>query len=119
LAILVAVVIATTPVINVLCAMDCSHTRHTRTATAHCHDAARDEGVTLRSVPAPCHHDCTSSIGALVTSVSGRSVADPEAGASIIVQPIQRVLRPLCQMSNGLPGPVGHRTLPLLAVLRI
>jgi hypothetical protein len=72
-ALALALLIAATPVIGVVCAMDC----HPAPATSSlCHEAAvPHDRVTFRAAPHACDHDQTGGTAALLAIASARDCA--------------------------------------------
>src|SRR3990170_812604 len=71
-ALVLALLVAATPVIGVVCAMDCEQPLAT---SSPCHDATDPQGgITLRAAPHACNHDHTGVIPALLSSASARDV---------------------------------------------
>jgi hypothetical protein len=118
-AFVVALIVAATPMVGALCAMDCNHPR---AVTSHCHDVApADESVTFRAVPHACNHDHTAMNPALLSGVSGRPLSAPLSGAAPM--PSHWMVHALGSLRatpmDGPPGPIGYGTPFPIAVLRI
>lgn len=120
-ALVLGLVVAATPVISVLCAMECDPP-HAGSASP-CHDASvPDDGTTFRAVPHACDHDHTGGSPALLASATGRDAV----GASVAAAPLTFVHTLVHQagmaaaaMMYGPPGLSGRSTSSHLTVLRI
>lgn len=119
-ALVLALLLAATPLLGVVCEMDCDQPQATSPA---CHTAnVPDDAITLRNGPHSCDHDHTSGSPALLASASGRdsvgaSVAVPLPTLAHVSVPAARMV--LAAALHGPPGLSGGMKASYLTVLRI
>ena len=78
-ALALALLVAATPVIGIVCAMDCGQPPAT---SSTCHDGSVPHaGITLRGTPHACDHDHGGAKPALLTSSSARDSAGTSVAA--------------------------------------
>ena len=112
-----ALLVAATPVIGVVCEMDCDRPT---AASPRCHQSnVPHDGVTLRDVPHACHHDHTSGRPAFLTSASGRDAVGTSFGALTATLVPAILAETHAAACGALHGPPGRRTSPHITVLRI
>jgi hypothetical protein len=119
-ALALALVVAASPAIALICEMDCDHPS---TASEPCHAAHNAQpDAALHGAPHACNHDHTGLSPALLTSIkSGDSAAVSVVSA---LPPVLQALAHHARMSGGAamhgpPGPAGPSTSARLSVLRI
>ena len=118
-ALALALLVAATPVIGIVCAMDCDQTPAT---LLPCHDATVSQnGNTLRAAPHACDHDHTGASPALLASASGRdSVATLVAPLAMFVFAIlPEAHAAAAGAMHGPPGLSARSTSLHITVLRI
>jgi hypothetical protein len=117
-AFIVAVSMATTPVLGVICEMDCEKLP----APPTCHVSANSpDGPSLRSGPHACNHDHSMDSAAVVASAVARNsvgtyVAVPIATTALAAVAVARVA---ILAMHGPPGLTGRSVSSRLTVLRI
>jgi hypothetical protein len=117
-AVLLALVLAATPVLGVVCQMDCDHVP----ATPTCHESASSpDGSIVRSAQHACNHDHSTGSPALLASAGARDlvgtfVALPLTTLADASVPDARVA---ILAMHGPPGLSGRSTSPHTTVLRI
>ena len=120
-AFVLALLVAATPVIRVVCEIDCD--QPLAPSSPPCHDASvPHDGSTLRGVPHACDHDHTGPSPALLTGATGGN----SVGTSVAA-PLPRLVRALVpevraaadEAMLGPPGLSGRSTSSHNTVLRI
>jgi hypothetical protein len=120
-ALVLALLVAATPVIGVLCEMECDQPR--AGSSSPCHEGGDpDNGTTFRGVPHVCDHDHTGGSPALLTSATGRD----SVGASVAAPPptllhglVREAGMAAAAAMHGPPGLGSRSTSSQLTVLRI
>jgi hypothetical protein len=118
-ALALALLVAATPVIGVVCAMDCDRSLAT---WPPCHDEPiPHDGITLRAAHHACDHDHTGGRPALLISPGrdpvGISVAAPALMLAVAILPEAHAAT-ACAL-HGPPGLTARSTSSLITVLRI
>ena len=119
-ALVLALMIAASPAIVLLCEMDCDDSP---TASESCHAAhGSRQGAALHSGPHACNHDHTGVNPAELTTAKGRdsAAASLQIAAPPAVQAlVHQVLTSGAAAMHGPPGPIICSTSSRLTVLRI
>lgn len=119
-ALALALLVAATPVIGIVCAMDCGQPP-ARSST--CHDGSVPHaGITLRGTPHACDHHHGGAKPALLTSSSARDSAGTSVAASapafVLAIPVEAPASAAGAM-HGPPGLSARSTSFQTTVLRI
>jgi hypothetical protein len=119
-ALALALLVAATPVIGVVCVVDCDRSLAT---WPPCHDATvSHDGITLRAAPHACDHDHTGKSPALLTGANTRDSVGISVAASAptLVHAIlpEAHAATACAL-HGPPGLATRSTSSLITVLRI
>jgi hypothetical protein len=118
-AFVLALLIAASPAIGLLCEMDCDHPP---AASEPCHAAhGLQNDATLREAPHGCSHDHTGGNPALLSSAPSRYAAGP---ILVALSPALQIVAHQSRVSvdGGMhdpPGPTSRNTSSRLTVLRI
>jgi len=119
-ALALALLVAATPVIGIVCAMDCGRPP-ARSST--CHDGSvPDAGVTLESAPHACDHNHGGAKPALLTSFSARDSAGTSVAAlapAFVLAILPEVPASAAGTMHGPPGLSARSTSFRTTVLRI
>jgi hypothetical protein len=119
-ALALALLVAATPVIGIVCAMDCDQPPAT---SLPCHDATvPHDGITLRAAPHACDHDHTGAGPALLTSASGRDSVGTSIASLAPTFVFAIVPEPHATAAGAMHGPPGlsaRSWSSLITVLRI
>jgi len=116
-AFVVALLLTATPVLGMVCRMDCDQPA----ATSACHkSAASPEGSAIRDAGHPCGHDHASGKPAVITSSIARdsAVTIVALASTSLGQSSSDTRLPAASM-HGPPGPGGRSTASRITVLRI
>jgi hypothetical protein len=116
-AFLLALLLTATPVLGVVCEMDCDRPP----ASSECHQSTSSaSGPTVRRVQHGCHHDHTTGRPAVLASASARdSVASVVAiGLPTLAHALLSDVRVAMLAMNGPPGVIGRSTSTII-ILRI
>jgi hypothetical protein len=117
-AFIVAVSMAVTPVLGVVCEMDCEK----RPASPTCHlSPSSPDGPTVRSGPHACNHDHSMGSAAVVASAAARDSLGTDAAFPIATTALASVAdaRVANLVMHGPPGVTGRSVSSRLTVLRI
>jgi hypothetical protein len=117
---ILALVLAATPVLGLVCQLDCDQLPK----SVACHESANSsDHLSVRSAPHPCDHDHTGGSPALAASASGfrESVGIAMVGLSIpaLAHATVSDVRTAIADVHGPPGLIASRLSALITVLRI
>ena len=119
-ALALALLVAATPVIGIVCAMDCDQPPPT---SSTCHDGSvLHAGVTLRGAPHACDHDDGGATPALLTTSSARDSAGTSVAAlapTFVLAIIPSAHSSVAGAMHGPPGLSTRNTSFHTTVLRI
>jgi hypothetical protein len=119
-ALALALLVAATPVIGIVCAMDCGQPP-ARSST--CHDGSVPHaGITLRGTPHACDHDHGGAKPALLTSSSARDSAGTSVAAlahAFVLAILPEAPASAAGAMHGPPGLTARSTSFQTTVLRI
>ena len=120
-ALVLALAVAATPVISVLCEMECDQPR--AGSASPCHEASvPDDDTTVRGVPHACDHDHTDGNPALLNSATGRDSAAASLAAApppLVHALVDEARVAAAAAMHGPPGLSGRIPSSHITVLRI
>ena len=119
-ALALALLVAATPVIGIVCAMDCDQPPAT---SSTCHDGSvLHAGITVQSAPHACDHDHGGASPALLTNASGRDSSGTSAAAlsfTFVLAILPEAHAPAAGAMHSPPGLSARSTSFQSTVLRI
>jgi hypothetical protein len=118
-ALVLALFVAATPVIGVVCDLECEPP----VTSSGCHDSsAPHDDAAVRGAQHPCDHDDTAGEPALLKSASGRDSVAASVAVSMLLLPhvsVSETRTATAAAMHGPPGLSGRRTPSRTTVLRI
>lgn len=119
-ALALALLVAATPVIGIVCAMDCDQPLAT---SVPCHDATvPHDGIRLSAAPHACDHDHAGGTPALLTSASARESVGTSVAAlapAVVFALLPEADAAAAGAMHGPPALSARSTPFLITVLRI